>query len=145
MDAGKALLLPDKSGVKCVPRPEQPQSSRSGDQVAGLGNPECRADTVNACRQSTLVRFAAGVAFALLAGLASGTGPHEEQHAGHPPRTVGIPISCSPRAQVEFNHAVALLHHMTYPQAREAFEQVAPTDPQCAMAHRGVAMTLFQP
>ncbi len=34
---------------------------------------------------------------------------------------------------------------MTYPQAREAFQQVATTDPRCAMAQWGVAMTLFQP
>lgn len=34
---------------------------------------------------------------------------------------------------------------MTYPQAREAFENVAVIDPQCAMAHWGIAMTLFQP
>jgi hypothetical protein len=46
---------------------------------------------------------------------------------------------------VQFNHAIALLHHMTYPQAREAFQQVAATDPGCAMAHWGIAMTLFQP
>jgi tetratricopeptide (TPR) repeat protein len=59
--------------------------------------------------------------------------------------TVNFPVSCSRQAQVEFNRAVALLHHMTYPQAREAFEHVATTDPQCAMAHWGIAMTLFQP
>src|SRR2546422_5556010 len=29
--------------------------------------------------------------------------------------------------------------------AREAFERVAKIDPRCAMAHWGVAMTLFQP
>ena len=34
---------------------------------------------------------------------------------------------------------------MTYPQAREAFQQVAAIDPRCAMAHWGIAMTLFQP
>jgi tetratricopeptide (TPR) repeat protein len=34
---------------------------------------------------------------------------------------------------------------MTYPQAREAFQRVATTDPRCAMAHWGIAMTLFQP
>jgi tetratricopeptide (TPR) repeat protein len=34
---------------------------------------------------------------------------------------------------------------MTYPQASEAFRQVAATDPECAMAHWGIAMTLFQP
>lgn len=59
--------------------------------------------------------------------------------------SVDFPVSCSRPAQVEFNRAVALLHHMTYPQARAAFEQVAAIDPQCAMAHWGVAMTLFQP
>ena len=65
--------------------------------------------------------------------------------ASHPLGVVEFPVSCSPRAQEEFNRAVALLHHMTYPQARHAFEQVAATDPQCAMAHWGIAMTLFQP
>jgi tetratricopeptide (TPR) repeat protein len=59
--------------------------------------------------------------------------------------SVDFPVSCSRPAQVEFNRAVALLHHMTYPQAREAFEHVAAVDPHCAMAHWGVAMTLFQP
>ncbi|HSE44738.1 MAG TPA: hypothetical protein VLA89_05350 [Gemmatimonadales bacterium] len=46
---------------------------------------------------------------------------------------------------MEFDRAVALLHHMTYPQAREGFERVATADPRCAMAHWGIAMTLFQP
>jgi len=58
---------------------------------------------------------------------------------------VDLPVSCSKEAQAEFNHALALLHHMTYPQAREGFRQVAVTDPTCAMAHWGIAMTLFQP
>ena len=67
------------------------------------------------------------------------------QHAGHPMAAVNFPVSCSPQAQSEFNRAVMLLHHMTYPQARAAFQNVAVIDPQCAMAHWGVAMTLFQP
>jgi tetratricopeptide (TPR) repeat protein len=58
---------------------------------------------------------------------------------------VDFPISCSKEAQVEFNRAMTLLHHMTYPQAREAFQQVAKTDSRCAMAHWGIAMTFFQP
>jgi tetratricopeptide (TPR) repeat protein len=59
--------------------------------------------------------------------------------------TVDFPVSCSQPAQVEFDSAVALLHHMTYPQAREAFQRVLEIEPDCAMAHWGVAMTLFQP
>jgi tetratricopeptide (TPR) repeat protein len=66
-------------------------------------------------------------------------------HSGHDLGKVDFPISCSPQVQEEFIRGVALLHHMTYPQARRAFEQVAKTDPGCAMAHWGVAMTLFQP
>ncbi|HYW71281.1 MAG TPA: hypothetical protein VE961_09615 [Pyrinomonadaceae bacterium] len=58
---------------------------------------------------------------------------------------VSFPVSCSPAAQTEFNRAVTLLHHMTYPQARAAFQNVAKIDALCAMAHWGVAMTLFQP
>lgn len=58
---------------------------------------------------------------------------------------VQFPISCTEEAQQEFNYAVALLHHMTYPQAKTAFERVAERDPKCAMAYWGVAMTLFHP
>jgi tetratricopeptide (TPR) repeat protein len=64
---------------------------------------------------------------------------------GHALGTVDFPISSSAQAQAEFNRAVALLHHMAYPQARAAFERVVNIDPACAMAQWGVAMTLFQP
>lgn len=58
---------------------------------------------------------------------------------------VNFPISCSAAAQAEFDRAVALLHHMSYPAAQRSFERVAALDPRCAMAPWGVAMTLFQP
>jgi hypothetical protein len=88
--------------------------------------------------------FAAGLAVVLSGGCAD-EARGQEQHAGHALGTVDFPVNCSRQAQAEFNRAVALLHHMTYPQAREAFERAATTDPYCAMAHWGVAMTLFQP
>ena len=90
-----------------------------------------------------------GLRIGLVAGLLAGCGTlasaQVQQHAGHPLGTVDFPVTCSEQAQVEFGLAMALLHHMTYPQAREAFERVAKTDPRCAMAHWGIAMTLFQP
>lgn len=58
---------------------------------------------------------------------------------------VHFPVSCAAEVQEEFDQAVALLHHMTYPRAQEGFEKVAEMDPGCAMAHWGIAMTLFQP
>jgi tetratricopeptide (TPR) repeat protein len=66
-------------------------------------------------------------------------------HKEHAIDMVEFPISCSTDAQAEFNRGVALLHHMTYPRAREAFQKVGQIDTQCAMAHWGIAMTLFQP
>ena len=68
-----------------------------------------------------------------------------QAHAAHGLGTVSFPVSCSAPAGAEFTRGVALLHHMTYPRAREAFEQAARIDPKCAMAHWGIAMTLFQP
>jgi len=82
---------------------------------------------------------------ASIAGYAGAASAHGDDHAEHPLGVVDFPISCSDEARSEFDHAVALLHHMTYPQAREGFRQVAATDPHCAMAHWGIAMTLFQP
>ncbi len=78
----------------------------------------------------------------LMSGTAAG---HSQGHDDHAPGTVDFPVSCTEPAQAEFNRAAALLHHMTYPQAREAFEKTAAIDPGCAMARWGVAMTLFQP
>jgi tetratricopeptide (TPR) repeat protein len=69
----------------------------------------------------------------------------QHSHAGHALGQVDFPVSCSPAAQSGFDEAMALLHHMTYPQAREAFGRVAAIHPACAMAHWGIAMTLFQP
>lgn len=85
------------------------------------------------------------VALAMLGGFAGEARSQDQGHMGHALGAVDFPVSCSGPAQGEFNRAVALLHHMTYPQAREAFERTAMIDPRCAMAHWGVAMTLFQP
>jgi len=89
--------------------------------------------------------FGISLTFVLLGGGAGATRGQDQHHAGHSLGTVNFPVSCSEQSQAEFNRAVALLHHMTYPQARAAFEQVATTDPRCAMAYWGVAITLFQP
>jgi len=58
---------------------------------------------------------------------------------------VAFPISCGAAAQTDFDHALVLLHHMTYPQARTAFRAIAERDSECAIAQWGIAMTLFQP
>lgn len=93
---------------------------------------------VYSCVTAVLVIVALGSAANSASGQVQG-------HTEHALGTVDFPISCSERGQVEFNRAIALLHHMTYPQAQEAFQRIVKTEPQCAMAHWGLAMTLFQP
>lgn len=58
---------------------------------------------------------------------------------------VDFPVSCDSAVQADFNRAVALLHHMQYVESRAAFEAIGKADPTCAMAHWGIAVTLFQP
>jgi hypothetical protein len=57
--------------------------------------------------------------------------------------TVSFATSCRPATQQEFNRGVALLHSFVYKAAREAFQIVAAQDPQCAIAHWGIAMTNY--
>lgn len=98
-----------------------------------------------ATRVPSHVSVAVGCGIVLLLAAAITGANGQVKHSSHSLGTVHFAITCSDRARAEFNRAVALLHHMTYPQAREAFQRVAATDPQCAMAHWGIAMTLFQP
>jgi tetratricopeptide (TPR) repeat protein len=58
---------------------------------------------------------------------------------------VRFEVSCDASVQADFDHAVAMLHHMMYQEARSEFEAIAAAHPGCAMAHWGVAVTLFQP
>ncbi len=91
-------------------------------------------------------RGARNVAGALAVMLAWTSGGAIHAQSAH--RSLGnvtAAVSCSAPAQVEFTRALTLLHHMTYPQARESFRKVAAMDSTCAMAYWGVAMTLFQP
>jgi hypothetical protein len=70
----------------------------------------------------------------------------QETHSHRAPEKLGkvsFPISCRPTVQEQFNRGVALLHSFAYTAAEDAFQGVAQLDPQCAMAHWGMAMTYF--
>jgi hypothetical protein len=54
---------------------------------------------------------------------------------------VRFPVSCSPSVQKPFERAVALLHSFWYLEAAKAFTAVAQSDPDCAMAYWGLALT----
>jgi tetratricopeptide (TPR) repeat protein len=56
---------------------------------------------------------------------------------------VSFSVSCSPPVRAQFSRGVALLHDFWYEEARPQFEKIAQADPDCAMAHWGIAMSLF--
>ena len=78
------------------------------------------------------------VLVACVAPAAAQEGRHQETLLG----TVNFNASCSAE---EFDQALAFLHHMQYEESRAVFERIAEADPECGMAHWGIAMTLFQP
>jgi hypothetical protein len=57
--------------------------------------------------------------------------------------TVHFPISCAPSVQKPFARGVALLHSFWYEEAEKEFLDIAKDDPHCAMAHWGVAMSIW--
>jgi tetratricopeptide (TPR) repeat protein len=57
--------------------------------------------------------------------------------------TVTFPVSCAPSVQKPFERGVALLHSFWYEEAEKEFMQISADDPHCAMAHWGVAMSLW--
>jgi len=57
--------------------------------------------------------------------------------------TVHFPISCAASVQHPFERGVALQHSFWYEEAEKEFLQIAKDDPHCAMAHWGVAMSIW--
>jgi tetratricopeptide (TPR) repeat protein len=56
---------------------------------------------------------------------------------------VSFTVSCTAAMRAPFSRGVALLHDFWYEEAQRQFEQIAKADPACAMAHWGVAMSVF--
>jgi hypothetical protein len=91
------------------------------------------------------VTVSLAVALVLL-GPARALAQHEHEHAHEVPESFGtihFPTSCSPKLASDFERAVAMLHSFAYPEAAQAFADVAARDPGCAMAQWGIAMSYF--
>jgi hypothetical protein len=52
-------------------------------------------------------------------------------------------ISCTPSAQTRFNEALAGLHSFWYARAVKEFGDIAQTEPDCAIAYWGLALSLW--
>ena len=65
------------------------------------------------------------------------------EFAGERLGEVAFTVSCAASVRVPFSRGVALLHDFWYEEAQRQFEQIAKADPDCAMAHWGIAMSVF--
>jgi hypothetical protein len=90
----------------------------------------------------------------ILASVASVSIAQEHRHhasEGVPPEalaklgTVHFPISCNVSGQESFERGIAMLHSFWYEEARKQFISVTQSDPSCAMAQWGLAMTEWRP
>ena len=71
-----------------------------------------------------------------------------EHHAGGSPDEIGashvkFETSCAPAVRDDFNKGVALLHSFWFPQATAQFNSVLTRDPNCALAHWGIALATW--
>jgi tetratricopeptide (TPR) repeat protein len=76
-------------------------------------------------------------------GAMADEGHHHEDLTPDQLGTVHFPVSCAATVQKPFERGVALLHSFWYEEAEKEFEQIAKDDPRCAMAHWGIAMSIW--
>lgn len=69
--------------------------------------------------------------------------PSATAYPGESLGAVSFSVSCSPAVRASFSRGIALLHDFWYEEARPQFERITKQDPTCAMAHWGVAMSVF--
>src|SRR5271167_3623475 len=57
--------------------------------------------------------------------------------------SVSFPVSCAEATKAPMERGIALLHSFGYEEAKQQFTDLTKSDPKCAMAHWGVAMSEF--
>ena len=82
-----------------------------------------------------MIRTAALVAIATITLVAALPAQHDHERSIQQIGLVAFPTSCKPRAQGEFERAMALLHSFWWEQAQTAFQRVVAADSTCAMGY----------
>src|SRR5881392_2000526 len=75
--------------------------------------------------------------------LADDEGYHHEDMTEVQVGTVQFPSSCAASVQKPIERGVAMLHSFWYEEAEKQFQQIEKDDSQCAIAHWGVAMSIW--
>jgi hypothetical protein len=56
---------------------------------------------------------------------------------------VNFPVSCTPKAQEQFERGVAMLHSYWFTEGSKVFEAIVREEPSCVMAYWGLAVNLL--
>ena len=96
-------------------------------------------------RTMLLIALASAAVLAQAAD-AQGQEPYDHGAHGHALGKLGkvtFPVSCSEEAGERFEQAMAVLHSFWWEEGDAAFSRVLEADPDCAMAHWGLAMNAW--
>src|SRR5499433_3999529 len=83
----------------------------------------------------------ASAAVAMASGVSAQTGDVPKGKSVEELGRVMFQTSCTPQAQAQFERALAMLHSFFFPETIKAFSAVAETDPNCAIAYWGIAVS----
>lgn len=81
----------------------------------------------------------------VLALSAAGAAQDHQHHAAPELGEVSFETSCEKEAEAQFKEGLGWLHSFEYEQAARTFAAAAEKDPDCGIAHWGVAMSHFHP
>jgi tetratricopeptide (TPR) repeat protein len=85
------------------------------------------------------------VTITVLSVAAGSWGAEVKTTPGSDPEKLGrvhFKTSCSPEAQKQFERALAMLHSFFFPETVKAFAAIPQTDPTCAIAYWGLAVSI---
>jgi tetratricopeptide (TPR) repeat protein len=90
---------------------------------------------------SILLRTAVALSAAAAIGNAALAQPQHPTSETHGLGHVQFQTSCTPEAQTQFERALAMLHSFFFPETVKAFNAIPETDPNCAIAYWGIAIS----
>ena len=112
-------------------------------QPTATKDPAAERQAADSLGRTTMLRalgFVTSVAAALALGVAPGAAQSTHDLMEGRGRDVSFPVSCGPDIQPRFDAALSLFW---YGQALKEFTAIADVKPDCAMAHWGIAISVW--
>src|SRR2546425_12676054 len=136
------------SGAAGSVRPAR-ASSATGDSRTEVGSgPSIAGSRARLRRKETVMKHPLNVLLVTIVVLSLAAAAWAAEVTATPsssPEKLGrvlFKTSCSPEAQKQFERALATLHSFFFPETIKAFSSIPQTDPSCAIAYWGLAVSI---